>query len=47
MLSMGPGTILSLPRLGAEVLSCFFLLVTLLVGTCTVFMKVEKPNEQL
>jgi hypothetical protein len=43
---MGPGTVLALPRLVAEVLD-LVLLVTLLLGRYTVFIKLEKPNGRL
>jgi hypothetical protein len=41
--SMGPGTVLALSRLVAEVLY-LVLLVTLPLGRCTVFIKLKKPN---
>jgi hypothetical protein len=43
----GPGTVLVLPRLGAEVLFVLLLLVTPPTGRGTVFIKLEKPNEWL
>jgi hypothetical protein len=43
---MGLGTVLALPRLVAEVLD-LVLLVTLPLGRCTVFIKLEKPNGRL
>jgi hypothetical protein len=43
---MGPSTVLALPRLVAEVLD-LVLLVTLTLGRCTVFIKLEKPNGRL
>jgi hypothetical protein len=39
----GPGIVLALSGLVAEVLD-LVLLVTLPLGTCTVFIKLEKPN---
>jgi hypothetical protein len=45
-LERGPGTILALSRLVVEVLD-LVLLVTLPLGRCIVFIKLEKPNERL
>jgi hypothetical protein len=42
----GPGIVLALPRLVAEVLD-LVLLVTLPLGRGTVFIKLEKPNGRL
>ena len=43
----GPGTVLALPRLSAEVLSFCFLVSYSPAGRGTVFIKLEKPNGQL
>jgi uncharacterized membrane protein YccF (DUF307 family) len=43
---MGPGTVLALPRLIAEVVH-LVLLVTLPLGRGIVFIKLEKPNGRL
>jgi hypothetical protein len=43
---MAPGTLLALPRLVAKVLD-LVLLVTLPLGRCNVFIKLEKPNGRL
>jgi hypothetical protein len=40
---MGQGKVLALSRLVAEVLN-LVLLVTLPLGSCTVFIKLDKPN---